>query len=72
LLVTAFHRAFLTAAVLIAIGGLVALRIRDADAAASMRRRARAPAAVQSAVAESTAESGVTPPESGVAEPGNA
>ena len=65
-LVTAFHHAFLTAAVLIAIGGLIASRIRDSDAAASMRRRARAPAAVQSAIAESAA----TETESGVSEPG--
>ena len=65
-LVTAFHHAFLTAAVLIAIGGLLALRIRDSDAAASMRRRARASGAAQSA----TAESVVAESESGVAEPG--
>jgi MFS family permease len=49
-LVTAFHHAFLTAAVLIAIGGLIALRIRDSDAAASMRRRARGPVRQEPAV----------------------
>jgi EmrB/QacA subfamily drug resistance transporter len=64
-LVTAFHHAFLTAAVLIAIGGLAALRIRDADAEASMRRRARASGAAHSATAESVAAES----ESGVAEP---
>ena len=73
-LVTAFHHAFLTAAVLIAIGGLVALRIRDADAAPSMRRRARVPAAAQSAAAESVAaesEAGVAGPDlPGLALPG--
>jgi MFS family permease len=71
-LVTAFHHAFLTAAVLIAIGGLIALRIRDSDAAASMRRRARAPAGAQSAAAESVVaetESGVAETEPGLVEP---
>jgi EmrB/QacA subfamily drug resistance transporter len=55
-LVNAFHHAFLTAAVLIAIGGLIALRIRDSDAAVSMRRRARAPALRQPAIAAEAAE----------------
>jgi EmrB/QacA subfamily drug resistance transporter len=45
-LVPAFHHAFLTAAAIIVAAGLVALTIRDADAAASMRQRARAPAAL--------------------------
>jgi EmrB/QacA subfamily drug resistance transporter len=72
-LVTAFHHAFLTAAVLIAIGGLIALRIRDSDAAASMRRRARAPRSEQSAAAESVAvetEAAVAEAEPGLVEPG--
>jgi hypothetical protein len=38
-LVPAFHHAFLAAAGFIVAAGLVALTIRDADAAASMRRR---------------------------------
>jgi hypothetical protein len=41
-LVPAFHHAFLTAAGFIVAAGLVALTIRDADAAASMRRRGAA------------------------------
>jgi EmrB/QacA subfamily drug resistance transporter len=44
-LVPAFHHAFLTAATLIAIAALIALTIRDADAAATMRRPERIPAA---------------------------
>jgi hypothetical protein len=45
--VPAFHHAFLTAGALIIAAGLVALTIRDSDAAASMLARARrqAPAA---------------------------
>ena len=60
-LVTAFHRAFLTAAVLIAIGGLIALRIRDSDAAASMRRRARGRPG-RAAVAAAPPDETVLPP----------
>ena len=44
-LVPAFHYAFLTAAAVIAIAALIALTIRDADAAATMRRPERIPAA---------------------------
>jgi EmrB/QacA subfamily drug resistance transporter len=44
-LVTAFHHAFLTAAAMVVAAGLIALRIRDIDAAATMRRPVRAPAA---------------------------
>jgi EmrB/QacA subfamily drug resistance transporter len=43
-LVPPFHHAFLTAAGFIVAAGLVALTIRDADAAASMRRRGAAAA----------------------------
>ena len=43
-LIPAFHYAFLTAAAVVAIGVLIALTIRDADAAATMRRRERIPA----------------------------
>jgi EmrB/QacA subfamily drug resistance transporter len=41
-LVPAFHHAFLAAAALVVAAGLIALTIRDSDAAASMRRRGRA------------------------------
>jgi EmrB/QacA subfamily drug resistance transporter len=41
-LVPAFHHAFLAAAALVVASGLIALTIRDSDAAASMRRRGRA------------------------------
>ena len=44
-LVPAFHHAFLTAAGIIVAAGLAALAIRDSDAAATMRKRARAPGA---------------------------
>ena len=44
-LVPAFHHAFLTAALMEAIGVPFALTIRDSDAAATMRRRERVPAA---------------------------
>ena len=44
-LVPAFHYAFLTAAAVIAIAALIALTIRDADAAGTMRRPERIPAA---------------------------
>jgi MFS family permease len=44
-LVTAFHHAFLTVASLMVIAVLFALTIRDADAAATMRRREPVPAA---------------------------
>jgi EmrB/QacA subfamily drug resistance transporter len=43
-LVPAFHHAFFTAAGFIVAAGLVALTIRDSDAAASMRRRVTLPA----------------------------
>jgi EmrB/QacA subfamily drug resistance transporter len=46
-LVPAFHHAFLTAALIEAIGVPFALIIRDSDAAATMRRRERVPAAQQ-------------------------
>ena len=46
--VTAFHHAFFTAAGLMAIAALLALTIRDADAAATMRRRERVPAVTAS------------------------
>jgi EmrB/QacA subfamily drug resistance transporter len=49
-LVPAFHHAFLAAAAIIVAAGLAALLIRDADAAASMRGRARAPATAGQAV----------------------
>jgi EmrB/QacA subfamily drug resistance transporter len=42
-LVTAFHHAFLTAAGFILVAGLFALRIRDSDAAATLRRPAPPP-----------------------------
>ncbi len=60
--VTAFHHAFFTAAGLMAIAALLALTIRDADAAATMRRRERVPA-----VAAPPAE--VPPPHPGVTDP---
>jgi hypothetical protein len=44
-LVPVFHRAFLTAALIEAIGVPFALSIRDADAAATMRQREPVPAA---------------------------
>jgi EmrB/QacA subfamily drug resistance transporter len=44
-LVTGFHHAFLTVASVMVIAVLFALTIRDADAAATMRRRERVPAA---------------------------
>jgi EmrB/QacA subfamily drug resistance transporter len=43
-LVPAFHRAFLVATAVAVIGALIALTIRDADAAATMRRPAQIPA----------------------------
>jgi EmrB/QacA subfamily drug resistance transporter len=57
-LVPAFHHALLTAASLSGIGALIALTIRDADAAATMRRRERLPAAVPPRLGEGTAEAG--------------
>jgi hypothetical protein len=54
-LVPAFHHACLAAAALVVAAGLIALTIRDSDAAASLRARKRAPGAVESAVAESAA-----------------
>jgi EmrB/QacA subfamily drug resistance transporter len=43
-LVPAFHHAFLTAAAASAVGALIALTIRDSDAAATMRSRQQVPA----------------------------
>jgi MFS family permease len=65
-LVPAFHHAFLAAAALVTAAGLIALTIRDSDAAASMRQRARAPAvpvaassaATEAGAAEEAAEDG--------------
>jgi len=64
-LVPAFHHAFLTAAVVSSIGVLIALTIRDSDAAATMRPRERSPAtqapppaAVPPQIAEGTADPG--------------
>ena len=57
-LVPAFHHALLTAASLSGIAALIALTIRDSDAAATMRRRERAPAAVPPRIQEGTAEPG--------------
>jgi MFS family permease len=63
-LVPAFHHAFLTAATMAAIGALIALTIRDADAAATRRRPEQAPAAapppaaVPPGIGEGTAETG--------------
>jgi EmrB/QacA subfamily drug resistance transporter len=56
-LVPAFHHAFLTAAGIIVAAGLAALAIRDSDAAASMRQRARGPA-VPVAASSAAAEAG--------------
>jgi EmrB/QacA subfamily drug resistance transporter len=50
-LVPAFHHAFLTAAVFIVCAGLVALTIRDSDAANSMRQRAARARVTQAATA---------------------
>ncbi len=61
-LVPAFHYAFFAAAAIAAIGATVALTIRDADAAATMRPRQRVrapappPAAVPPGAADSTAD----------------
>jgi hypothetical protein len=55
--VPAFHHAFLTAAGIIVAAGLAALAIRDSDAAASMRQRARGPA-VPVAASSAAAEAG--------------
>jgi EmrB/QacA subfamily drug resistance transporter len=57
-LVPAFHHAFLTAAGIIVAAGLAALAIRDSDAAATMRQRARAPAAPVAAAAGASAAAG--------------
>jgi hypothetical protein len=64
-LVPAFHQAYLTAAVVSGIGVLIALTIRDSDAAATMRPReqrpassAPSPAAVPPQIAEGTADPG--------------
>ena len=63
--VTAFHHAFLTAAGVMVIAALIALTIRDADAATTMRRQERVPAApapppaqVPPRLQESTADPG--------------
>jgi EmrB/QacA subfamily drug resistance transporter len=63
-LVTAFHHAFLTAAGVTVAAGLIALRIRDADAAATMRRPGRQPAGPAPATAPA-----VPPEPGGAAEP---
>jgi EmrB/QacA subfamily drug resistance transporter len=57
-LVPAFHHALLTAASLSGIAALIALTIRDSDAAATMRRRERVPAAVPPRIQDGTAEPG--------------
>ena len=57
-LIPAFHRALLTAASLSGTAALIALTIRDSDAAATMRRRERTPAAVPQRIGEGTAEPG--------------
>ena len=64
-LLTAFHHAFLTAAAIMVIAALIALTIRDADAATTMRRRERVPAAPAAPPAE-------VPPrlQEGTADPG--
>jgi EmrB/QacA subfamily drug resistance transporter len=71
-LVPAFHHAFLAAAGFIVCAGLVALTIRDSDAAASMRQRARRlrrpaaalapPAAEGAAVTAPADDPGADPP----------
>ena len=53
-LVPVFHRAFLAAALMEAIGVPFALAIRDSDAAATMRHRERGPAAEQPAARADT------------------
>jgi MFS family permease len=69
-LVTAFHHAFLTAAGITVAAGLIALRIRDADAAATMRRPGRLPAASGPASHRTPATAPILPPEPGdAAEP---
>jgi hypothetical protein len=64
-LVPAFHHAYLTAAAVSAIGALIALTIRDSDAAATMRPREQLPAgpaparaAVPPQIPEDTADAG--------------
>jgi EmrB/QacA subfamily drug resistance transporter len=59
-LIPAFHHAFLTAGGMIVIAALIALTIRDADAAVTMRRREPAPpaATVAPAVGEGTVDLG--------------
>jgi EmrB/QacA subfamily drug resistance transporter len=58
-LVPAFHHAFLAAAGFIVAAGLVALTIRDADAAASMRQRARVPVPARDAADPAVAGAGL-------------
>jgi EmrB/QacA subfamily drug resistance transporter len=58
-LIPAFHHAFLTAGAMIVIGALIALTIRDADAAVTMRREPPVAAAtVAPGAAEGTVELG--------------
>ena len=56
--VTTFHRAFLTAAAIMLVAALIALTIRDADAAATMHGRERVPAEVPPRIQEGTADPG--------------
>jgi len=51
---TAYHHGFVAAAVIAVVGALVALTVRDADAAATMVRRGRQPGATRARVAVST------------------
>jgi EmrB/QacA subfamily drug resistance transporter len=68
-LVPAFHHAFLTAAGIVVTAGLIALAIRDSDAAASMRRRKLAPVIPEpDALAPGSEVAGTLPP--GAAGPG--
>jgi EmrB/QacA subfamily drug resistance transporter len=48
-LLPAYHNAFIAAAALLLIGALLALKIRDSDAAPTMRRRAKEPAVLEPA-----------------------
>jgi EmrB/QacA subfamily drug resistance transporter len=55
-LIPAFHHALFTAASMSAIAGVIALTIRDTDAAATMRRREPIPAVVPPRIGEGTAD----------------
>jgi EmrB/QacA subfamily drug resistance transporter len=57
-LIPAFHHALFTAASLSGIGALIALTIRDSDAAATMRRQSRPQAAAPTRIGEGTPEPG--------------